>query len=222
MAAKNADRSSRVSRRSPAEVNRIILWTARQLFNAHGYHGTTTRQIAEQAEVGESVVFRHFGSKAELFETSILTPFIEFVTEWARTWNRRPPAATDPVAITRSFVRGFFTFAEDHRELLQTLLAAQVQGGDPALAATAARFSEHFADGLLLLRGVLLEQSAARRYEHLDAPVTVAIASGAVLSLVLMDSWLFAPGARRPGRDRQIEELTRMLMFGISGRPPRP
>jgi len=216
--ATSATRSARV-RRPSDEVNALILNAAHDLFTTQGYHGTKTRQIADRAGVGESVVFGHFGSKAKLFEATILTPFLKFVTDWARSWDRRPPASTDPIVITRSFVTGFFTVAEDHRELLRTLLAAQLQGGDSALASVAAKFGEHFADGLFVMRRVLLDQGAARSYEHLDPPVTVAVASGAVMSLVLMDEWLFPPHERKPSRARQIDELTQMLMFGISTRP---
>lgn len=206
------------TRRSPSEIRELVLEAANDLFTRQGYHGTKTRQIAERAGVGESVVFRHFGSKADLFEATIIVPFMQFVNDWARAWDRKPPSSTDAVTIARSFVSGFYRVAEDHRELLRTLMAAQVQGGETELARVAETFSRHFADGLFVMRRVLLEQGSARDYLHLDPPVTVAVASGAVLSLVLMDSWLFAPDERRPSRTRQLEELTQLLVFGISGR----
>jgi len=140
------------------------------------------------------------------------------VNDWARSWDRRPPAASDPEEITRSFVKGFHAFASQHRELLMTLTAAQLRGGDPALARVAGVVSERFADGLGVMRRVLLSQGAARDYESLDPPVTVAVAVGAVLSVVLLDDWLFASYEKRPSRARQIEELTRMLLYGVSGR----
>jgi len=140
------------------------------------------------------------------------------VNEWARSWDRKPAASSDPEEITRSFVKGFYAFASQHRELLMTLTAAQIRGGDPALAQVAADTSERFADGLGVMRRVLLSQGEARDYELLDPPVTVAVAVGSVLSVVLLDDWLFATYERRPGKARQIEELTQMLLHGVSGR----
>jgi len=212
------EQSSRQVRRAPHEVRSLILEAAHQLFTEQGYHGTKTRQIAEAAEVGESVVFRHFGSKAELFQASILQPFTDFVTQWAASWERRPPASSDPEEITRSFVKGFFGFASEHRDLLLTLTAAQVRGGDPGLAEVAADMSDRFADGLGVMRRVLLSQGAARDYSELDPPVTVAVAVGSVLSVILLADWLFPSHEKRPGRARQIEELTQMLLHGVSGR----
>lgn len=196
-----------------------MLHAANKLFAEHGYHGTKTRQIAERAEVGESVVFRHFGTKADLFEATIIVPFMDFVNDWARAWDRKPATSTDALTIVRSFVRGFYEVAAEHRGLLLTLLAAQVQGGETELARVAENFSRHFADGLFVMRRVLLDQGAAREYQNIDPPLTVAVASGAVLSVVLMDTWLFPADVRRPSKARLLEELALMLLYGISGRP---
>jgi AcrR family transcriptional regulator len=43
-----------------------IIEAASQLFTEMGYAGTTTRAIAEQAEVNEVTLFRHFGTKEKL------------------------------------------------------------------------------------------------------------------------------------------------------------
>ena len=44
-----------------------ILGVARQLFAKQGFRGTTTRQIADQAQVNEAILFRHFRSKEALY-----------------------------------------------------------------------------------------------------------------------------------------------------------
>ncbi len=38
-----------------------------RLFSEQGFDGTTTREIAEAAGVNEAIIFRHFGSKEELY-----------------------------------------------------------------------------------------------------------------------------------------------------------
>ena len=37
------------------------------MFARQGFHGTTTRQIAEQAQVNEAILFRHFPQKEDLY-----------------------------------------------------------------------------------------------------------------------------------------------------------
>src|ERR1700752_4584356 len=129
----------RSGRRAPEEVKDLVLRAANRLFSAPGYHGTTTRQIADEAGVGESVLFRNFGTKADLFETTVLTPFTEFVDRWANTWNVSVAAASDPAEVTRAFVKGFYELGVEHRELFRTLIAARVNGGDKALTEAADR-----------------------------------------------------------------------------------
>jgi AcrR family transcriptional regulator len=48
-----------------------ILKAAAEIFSAEGYTGATTRAISESAGVSELTLFRHFGSKKNLFLTLI-------------------------------------------------------------------------------------------------------------------------------------------------------
>jgi AcrR family transcriptional regulator len=54
-------------RGSAPERRDQILAVARQLFARQGFRGTTTRQIADQAQVNEAILFRHFRSKEALY-----------------------------------------------------------------------------------------------------------------------------------------------------------
>lgn len=45
-----------------------ILQSALKLFAEKGYHSTSTREIAENAEVSEALIFRHFSNKEGLLE----------------------------------------------------------------------------------------------------------------------------------------------------------
>ena len=53
----------------PEKVNtrEKILETAIELFAEKGFNGTTTKEIAEAAEVNESLIFRHFSTKRDLY-----------------------------------------------------------------------------------------------------------------------------------------------------------
>jgi len=44
-----------------------ILKAAMELFSERGFRGTTTRDLATQAEVNEAIIFRHFKNKEELY-----------------------------------------------------------------------------------------------------------------------------------------------------------
>ncbi|MBL8089418.1 MAG: TetR/AcrR family transcriptional regulator [Anaerolineales bacterium] len=55
------------------EATRILIEDAAiELFMEQGYHATTMRQIAEQAELALGGIYNHFSSKEEIFQAIIL------------------------------------------------------------------------------------------------------------------------------------------------------
>ena len=52
------------------ETSKKIMKVALKLFSEQGYYPTTTKQIAEEAGVNELTIFRHFGSKSNLFQVT--------------------------------------------------------------------------------------------------------------------------------------------------------
>ena len=62
----NADGSTRRDRRIVARRTQI-LEAAEAIFAAKGYHGATTREIAQAADVSEGTLYNYFTSKRDLF-----------------------------------------------------------------------------------------------------------------------------------------------------------
>ena len=62
-------------RRTREDVTARIRDAACALFAERGYHFATTREIANRAAVSETLLFRHFGSKAALFDEVVRAPF---------------------------------------------------------------------------------------------------------------------------------------------------
>jgi AcrR family transcriptional regulator len=59
---------TKVSSRLSAEERReAIIKAVRQVFAEKGFHGTTTRELAEAAGVSEALLFKHFPTKEALF-----------------------------------------------------------------------------------------------------------------------------------------------------------
>ena len=48
-----------------------IIATAMELFGKKGFRGTTTRDLATEADVNEAIIFRHFKTKEELYSAII-------------------------------------------------------------------------------------------------------------------------------------------------------
>ena len=67
----------------------LILGAAREVFAAKGFKGTSTRDIAKRAQLTEVMIFRHFGTKANLFQEAVITPFTEFMDTRERLPSRK-------------------------------------------------------------------------------------------------------------------------------------
>src|SRR5262245_21386541 len=74
-------------RRSSREVRELLLGAAGDPFRSQGYDTTTTRQIAERAGVSEPRLFKHFGTKHQLFEAAMLAPFAQLIDDYTASWR---------------------------------------------------------------------------------------------------------------------------------------
>lgn len=197
-------------RRSSAELHTLILRAAEQLFGARGYEATTTRDIAEAAEVTEAAIYRHFGTKEALFEAAIARPYREVIGSFLRSWQRRPPGSSTNTEVTREFVTRFYDFVQEHRRLLKAYLTYREynpQEGDSALS----RELDH-------IEQAMINESASRGFTQVDIPIAVRCAAGMVLALALHDDLLFPSGDARPRRDRVVAEAVAFALYGVNKR----
>ena len=97
-----------------------ILEVACHIFAEAGYHGTTTRRIAQEAGVNEVTVFRHFGSKDALLREAL-----------AGSGRRTRPAlaidAEDVPAELYHWSLAVFYHYYEHRNLIRRLMGEMVE-----------------------------------------------------------------------------------------------
>lgn len=88
--------SRQPSRRTNDERSRRtrarLIEAARQLFEQHGYEGTATEQIVQQAGVTRGALYHHFDDKKDLFRAVIEDIEAEVAEGAARAWKTQ----TDP------------------------------------------------------------------------------------------------------------------------------
>jgi AcrR family transcriptional regulator len=109
--------NSKRSQRSPEETRRRIIEAAIEIGSEVGYVRATTRAIAESAGVNEVTLFRHFGSKANLFAAAIEHaggPALASEIEAQLTGEYRRDLNT--------IARAFFDILLERREILRLLL----------------------------------------------------------------------------------------------------
>lgn len=196
-------------RRKRAECEQRIVEAARTIFAEQGYDRATTREIAQHAEVSETLLFRYFGSKAALFDRIIFAPVGGLLSDFLTTHSTRQ-IDDDPLSSTREFLHALLVFIDANRKLLTTYAARTMtsDGSEPGLTGLT-----DFYD----LAGSLIIRMHEARGSHPDvAPSTaVRLSLGMVIASTLFERWLFPTGPL--DRDELVDSLSKMLVSGTIG-----
>lgn len=200
-------------RRPSAEVRAAILTAAEELFAERGFPGTSTKAIAERAQVSEALVFTNFGTKATLFEAAVMDRYeafvAEFMAEISRSELEQHATAFD---LVHGFVSAFAAFLTENRSIVLSYLdyyrlAADVSAG-PAV---------NFSLALVDLETLLERRGPELGLRATDTRVAVRAIISMVLGLVLHEDLMFV-GIRRPARARLLREITELVLSGLAER----
>lgn len=139
-----------------------LLEVAARVYAECGYRGTTTRRIAQEAEVNEVTLFRHFGSK-----DALLREAIERADQDGRP--RLYGDARDPVAELHRWALQTFERLYAHRNLIRQVMGDMVEF--PAIAPRVCEDTNHEFDQLAAFLRRLAERGVIRGADemHLDA-----------------------------------------------------
>jgi AcrR family transcriptional regulator len=154
--------------------NSLLEVTAR-LFADHGWRGTTTRRIAEEAGVNEVTLFRHFGSKEALLGEAIRAVAMD---------DPLAPVLPDEPRQLRAeiteWVTGQHAHLRRHGSLILTCLAEFEEHPELAPVACEGGFAAH-ADAVRYLR-------VARRRGMIGPDASIEAATVMLMNAVFMDA----------------------------------
>ncbi|MDJ1134573.1 TetR/AcrR family transcriptional regulator [Streptomyces iconiensis] len=162
--------------RKKIQTRQAIRRTAYRLFEAQGYDATPVDQIAEEAEVSPSTVFRYFPTKEDIVLTDEYDPMVE------QSLRDRPPGESPVTALREALSSSLSRVYEtDAAETFQRIrLIREV----PALRG---RMSEHSADTAQVLMNALSERTG-RAVDDLELRIVTAAMLGALTEA--MFSWV--------------------------------
>jgi AcrR family transcriptional regulator len=203
---------ARSARRAPGEVRELLLEAAEEMFCSHGFDYSSTKRIAERAGVAEVLLFRHFGSKAQLFREAVVEPMVSALRQYSDQWYGydRSYAAKRPV---HDFVEMFFGTLSQRRGSAFALTAASNYSSGVLEDAGAP-----LADVLQAVEQVVVQEVARFGYEGLNPPITARVGVGSVLAAAVFRGWLFGQGADVADA-AAARELEALLMHGVRNRP---
>jgi AcrR family transcriptional regulator len=190
---------------------RLLLESARALFEERGYAGTSTREIARAASVTEPMIFRHFGSKAKLFEEAVLAPFNTFVSEYIADWGARPRGEKSQYVETYEFYRGVYNVLSANRRLIHEMIGGRATGSLTADTVSTPQL------GALLerLEEIIEREREYRGFRHFDPVVMTRLVFGLVFSLAVHGDWMFEGATHtQPSVEAFIDEMVRLTIYG--------
>ncbi len=200
--------------RRPEEVRALLLGAAREVFGDKGFEAATTIEIARRSGVAHALLFRHFGTKAELFEQAVFEPFEtgigRVLDQWA-TYGHQPHS---PRVSSTDFVNLALDFLRDNIDVINALArspdyGARVfgGGGGSSLSTLLDTMSE-----------ALETEVKVHGWSGIDVPIAMRVAFCAVLGITVFDRWVFPGGDRHPDDERVRIEIAAFLAAGLGGR----
>src|SRR5947208_6527143 len=103
--------------RERADREHLILATARELAEQHGWDAVTTRRLAESIEYSQPVLYSHFRGKREIIGAVAL----EGATELAAAIRAATSRATGPRERVVALAHAYLTFAADNPAVYDAL-----------------------------------------------------------------------------------------------------
>jgi AcrR family transcriptional regulator len=192
-----------------------ILRAAREVFGERGYDGARTREIAERANVTEQMMYRHFRTKAEIFEQSVFMPFFGVVEEFLERLAEQGKRKLSDQQLARDYVSALFGFLRENRGDILSLISMHAHR--PELSGTGPGPLDALFE---VLETAVASGTAGWARPPADPRMTVRMTFGLVLSMAVLDD--FIPGVEA-GKDPEslIDGIGEYVLNAVRrGAPP--
>lgn len=206
------NQAASISRRERQAASRLehILDAAARLFAERGFHRTTTKDIAQAADVSEGTLYNYFDNKNDLL-FSILERLGEYElpTDWQ---NEKLAADTREFLLQMMHLRR--SFVDDNSVMLQAIYSEIL-----ANAELRQRYNQQMVSPTLDALEQILHQRAARHQigHDIDVPASARMIVSLYLGLFLLQ--VLGDGLVQSEWERLMDAFVRMIFDGIGHRP---
>ncbi len=195
-----ADFMSEPKRRDKAATRAALLEAARRRFAEHGFDGTGVRDIAADAGVDATLIFRYFGSKQALFEAAVRVEVPEGLGRQVGDEQ-----AASPEALAEALVREVVFADRPEHGGEHPLLVMLRSAGRPEVRA---RLREEVCEGYLA--------DFAERLGGDDAELRAELVGALLIGMGLMRSVIGSPELSRASFE-QTRGLVRAMVAALEG-----
>jgi AcrR family transcriptional regulator len=204
-------------RRTSQEIRTLLHAAASTYFAQNGYAGTSTRAIATEAGVSETLLFRHFGTKSGLFEATTLDRFQVAVDGFVARWDRRPVPAGKEDTHAAAYLAALLKLVRAQRGVMFALLT--LDRDEPEVESIQAAAMEAFERLQTGVTRHVLTDADGVPWPGVEPDVSAPAVAAVVLAVTLLDEWLFPPGSGRPPTSVVDEEVITYVLYGVGSRP---
>jgi AcrR family transcriptional regulator len=189
------ERRGRPPAADSAKTRGRVVLAAQLLFAERGYHGVSMDQIAAEAGVNVRAIYHYVPSKRALFEAAAAATFEQYGSEVAG----RVLGHDDLAARLHGFVDVYRSLYQHHRHvlaflsimLIEAIVDARSTKGDTAKGSTADDPAYAYAEPIIAMNRVLVEQARDRGElagtVSADAAIALLQTIGMGLGLAAMD-----------------------------------
>ena len=189
-------------------MRRLLLEAAEQVVVRKGM-SANAQEIAREAGVRRSVLYRHFASAEEIVQAATLRPFVDFLAVFqSMSENSTLERPTPLWDLMYSFIDNLLADLTEHRDFLTAVLS----GPSPLESGELQRQFDRVLDDIVILtecegsiRGVDVSSL------QVNTRLVVAMATG----LVSFGGWLLPTGQRALDRSALLEHMSRFILYGV-------
>lgn len=202
-------------RRRPDEVRTLLLSAAERLVIRQGT-AVSALEIAREAGVHRSVLYRHFSGSEELIQEAALRPFSDFLEMFESLTLEQPDQPQSLWDLLCGFLDRLLTNIALHREFLMAVAMSPDQ-----LGVSSAQLRMQLDSLIERLADINAAQGALRGVDVEPLSNRTRLVLAMIVGLVTYGDWLLPHGPDELSRDALIEQMADLILYGVKKTDPR-
>lgn len=189
--------AKRRTRRSAEEITLRLVNAAIQEFALNGYAGARTAAIAMRADVVEPLLFKYFGTKANLFQRAVFQTLDQFYSKFVAEHPFDMTNHAEWAEQSRAYIGAQQDFLRKNSKIFMSLVVQETFNSAEIVGIGKLSGLQRFLDKM----ATSVEQGEASAANS-DPKLIARISFASLLACVLFHDWLFPKGL---ASDRKIK-----------------
>ncbi|WP_155927635.1 TetR/AcrR family transcriptional regulator [Mycolicibacterium sp. CBMA 234] len=197
-------------RRRPAEVRELLISAAERVVTRRGL-SANAQEIAAEAGVHRSVLYRHFGTTEHLVRLAALRPFEDFLDKIQQMTGRSTDDGPTPLwDLMIGFLHDLLDILDEHRDFLMMAMS----DSSPLEAAERAVLRREMDRILDDIASLARREGGARGLDPESSAVNTRLAITLVMGTTAYGGWLLPGRTGTENRDRLVADLANFILNG--------